>query len=196
MLSEKKCPHYEKLAPITKAIDEADVIILESPVYVYHVTGSMKAFLDHYGGRWLVHRPEEAMFTKQAVCISTAAGAGTKSTNKDMADSTFFWGVGKTYRYGIAIHSTSWNTVPQEKKEKIDLLGITISKCNPYSLEYIAAYCRFNDKYDIPLGYAYNGMNTDDGHYLRQTLDTISDNKADASYWQQKGWTKKVCPWK
>lgn len=120
MQSEKKCPHYEKLAPITKAIDEADVIILESPVYVYHVTGSMKAFLDHYGWRWLVHRPEEAMFTKQAVCISTAAGAGTKSTNKDMADSTFFWGVGKTYRYGIAIHSTSWNTVPQEKKEKID----------------------------------------------------------------------------
>ena len=67
MQSEKKCPHYEKLAPITKAIDEADVIILESPVYVYHVTGSMKAFLDHYGWRWLVHRPEEAMFTKQAV---------------------------------------------------------------------------------------------------------------------------------
>ena len=62
------------------------------------------------------------------------------------------------------------------KKEKIDLLGITISKCNPYSLEYIDAYCRFNDKYDIPLGYAYNGMNTDDGHYLRQTLDTIIDN--------------------
>lgn len=53
------------------------------------------------------------------------------------------------------------------------MLGITISKCNPYSLEYIDAYCRFNDKYDIPLGYAYNGMNTDDGHYLRQTLDTI-----------------------
>lgn len=63
-----------------------------------------------------------------------------------------------------------------EKKGKIDLLGITISKCNPYSLEYIDAYCRFNDKYDIPLGYAYNGMNTDDGHYLRQTLDTIIDN--------------------
>ena len=63
-----------------------------------------------------------------------------------------------------------------EKKGKIDLLGITISKCNPYSLEYIDAYCRFNDKYDIPLGYAYNGMNTDAGHYLRQTLDTIIDN--------------------
>ena len=41
---------------------------------------------------------------------------------------------------------------------------------------FFVCYCRFNDKYDIPLGYAYNGMNTDDGHYLRQTLDTIIDN--------------------
>ena len=56
MQSEKKCPHYEKLAPITKAIDEADVIILESPVYVYHVTGSMKAFLDHYGAGLYIAR--------------------------------------------------------------------------------------------------------------------------------------------
>ena len=56
---ERKCPHYNKLKPITDAMDEADLIILASPVYVYHVTGSMKAFLDHYGYRWMVHRPEE-----------------------------------------------------------------------------------------------------------------------------------------
>ena len=30
------------------------------------------------------------MFSKQAVCIATAAGAGMRSTIKDMADSTFF----------------------------------------------------------------------------------------------------------
>ena len=30
------------------------------------------------------------MIQKQAVCISTAAGGGMKSTTKDMADSTFF----------------------------------------------------------------------------------------------------------
>ena len=75
MTSETKCPHYERLAPITNAIDNADVLILESPVYVMHATGAMKALLDHYGYRFMVHRPEEKMFTKQAVCISTAAGA-------------------------------------------------------------------------------------------------------------------------
>ena len=37
--SETLCPHYEKLQPITQAIDQADVLILASPVYVYHATG-------------------------------------------------------------------------------------------------------------------------------------------------------------
>ncbi|MBR5952121.1 MAG: NAD(P)H-dependent oxidoreductase, partial [Pseudobutyrivibrio sp.] len=92
MEGEDKCPHYEKLEPITRAIDEADLIVLESPVYVFHATGAMKAFLDHYGYRWMNHRPHEAMFKKQGVCIATAAGAGIKSTIKDMRHSLFFWG--------------------------------------------------------------------------------------------------------
>ena len=116
--SETLCPHYEKLKPITEAIDNADVIILASPVYVYHVTGAMKVFLDHYGYRGLVPRPEESMFSKQAVCISTAAGGGMKSTNKDMADSTFYWGVAKTYKYGVGVREVSWNRVNDKIKNK------------------------------------------------------------------------------
>ena len=92
---EKLCPYYKELKPLTDAIDSADVIILTSPVYVYHCTGSMKAWLDHYGYRWMLHRPNPDMFSKQGVCISTAAGAGTKWTNKDMADSMLFLGNGK-----------------------------------------------------------------------------------------------------
>lgn len=60
-----------------------------------------------------------------------------------------------------------------EKAGKIDLLGITISKSNPYAIEYIDGYCRLNGRNDIPLGYAYSGVNPEDGNYLRQTLDTI-----------------------
>ena len=47
--SEADCPHAGKLAPITAAMDAADVIILASPVYVFHATGAMKVFLDHCG---------------------------------------------------------------------------------------------------------------------------------------------------
>ena len=118
--SETLCPHYEKLQPITQAIDQADVLILASPVYVYHATGAMKALLDHYGYRWMVHRPQEAMFRKQGVCISTAAGAGIKTTNRDMADSLFFWGVPKIYRYGVAVLETSYTRVNAKIKANID----------------------------------------------------------------------------
>lgn len=120
MNSETKCPHHERLSPITAALDEADVIILESPVYVMHVTGAMKALLDHYGYRFMVHRPEEKMFSKQAVCISTAAGAGMKSTNNDMAVSLLHWGLGKIYKFGAAVNETSWERVKDEKKQAYD----------------------------------------------------------------------------
>lgn len=62
-----------------------------------------------------------------------------------------------------------------EKADKIELLGITISKSNTYAIEYIDGYCRLNGRNDIPLGYAYNGANPEDGNYLRQTIDTIID---------------------
>lgn len=177
--SETKCPHYEKLLPLTKAIDNADLIILASPVYVYHSTGAMKAFLDHYGWRWMVHRPEEKMFFKQAVCISTAAGAGMKSTIKDMADSTFFWGIAKTYKYGLAVREVSWENVSSTRKKKIekdiDALARKISskenKLSPsFKTKFFFAIMRQMQK---------NGF-----------------NEADKRYWEAKGWIENKRPWK
>ena len=45
----EKCPHYEVQQKILHVMDEADLIILASPVYVYHVSAPMKNFLDHQG---------------------------------------------------------------------------------------------------------------------------------------------------
>ena len=112
--NETLCPHYSKLKPITELIDATDVLILTSPVYVYHCTGQMKALLDHYGWRWMIHRPDGRMFSKQAVVVATAAGAGVKSTMKDMADSCFFWGIPKTYRLGRPVAAVDWQSVKPE----------------------------------------------------------------------------------
>lgn len=177
--SEKLCPHYNKLGPLTKAIDNADVIILASPVYVYHVTGAMKAFLDHYGYRWMVHRPMDKMFSKQAVCISTAAGAGIKSTNKDMADSMFFWGIGKTYKYGVAVRAVSWDGVPDKIKKRVDkktsVLAAKIRKRHGYIKPAFKTRIFFN---------------------IMRIVQKNGFNKADADYWREKGWTGKRRPWK
>lgn len=176
---EKKCPHFEKLSPITDAMDEADVIILASPVYVYHATGAMKAFLDHYGYRWMVHRPDERMFKKQGVCISTAAGAGMKSTNKDMADSLFFWGVGKIHKYGIGVAALDWKNVPDKKKAKIEKSTSSIAK-----------------KILSRNGKVKSGIKTKGFFYIMRMLQKSGWNEADVNYWKEKGWDKKSRPWK
>ena len=176
---EKLCPHYEKLKPVTEAMDMADVIILASPVYVYHATGAMKAFLDHYGYRWMVHRPEEKMFHKQAVCISTAAGAGMRSTNKDMADSTFFWGIAKTYKYGVAVFETSWSRVSAKVKRQIGKKTTALARKIKHNQGRVKPSIRTRVFFGVIRLMQKNGF-----------------NEADAKYWKAKGWTGKKRPWK
>lgn len=177
--SETLCPHYESLKPLTKALDEADVIILASPVYVYHATGSMKAFLDHYGYRWMVHRPEGKMFKKQGVCISTAAGAGMKSTNKDMADSLFFWGVAKTYKFGIPVMAISWNGVKDKTKNSIDKKTTKLA-----------------DRIKRNQGRVKPSLKTRVFFSVMRLAQKSGWNEVDSLYWKEKGWTGKLRPWK
>lgn len=177
--TETKCPHYKKLSAITGAMDEADVIILASPVYVYHATGAMKAFLDHYGYRWMVHRPEEKMFKKQGVCVSTAAGQGMKSTNKDMADSLFFWGVPKIYKYGMAVAAVDWNGVSEKKRRKIEKATDSIAR-------------KIRKKH----GRVRAGVKTRGFFHIMRMLQKRGWNEADVKYWQKKGWNKKNRPWR
>lgn len=177
--SETSCPHYEDLKPITEALNEADVIILASPVYVYHATGAMKALLDHYGYRWMVHRPEAKMFGKQAVCVSTAAGAGMKSTNKDMADSTFFWGCARTYQLGVGVQATSWDGVSAKIKAKVERKIAAIAN------QIMKRNGKVKPSVKTKLFFAVMRMMQKSGW-----------NQADQAYWQEKGWLGKERPWK
>jgi len=177
--AENKCPHYNKLAPITEAMEAADVIILASPVYVFHVTGAMKAFLDHYGYRWMVHRPEESMFRKQGVCICTAAGAGMKSTLKDMADSLLFWGIARIYKYGKAVAAVNWDGISPKKKNAIDK-EITV----------LAEKIIHRSKNLSP------GLKTRGLFFAMHLMQRKGFNQKDVEYWEQKGWTRNKRPWK
>ncbi len=178
--SEQLCPHYQRLEKLTNAIDEADVLVFTSPVYVYHVTGAMKSFLDHYGYRWMVHRPEKKMFSKQAVCISTAAGAGTKSTNKDIADSLFFWGVPKVYKYGVNVRAMSYSRISDKTKAEIDKKTTDIA-----------------NKIKAKNGRVKVGLKTKGFFEIMRMIQHKSGwNEADTDYWHNKGWDGKKRPWK
>ena len=179
MKDEKLCPHHEKRDIITKELIEADVIVLESPVYVYHVTGAMKAFLDHYGYMWMPHRPHPSMFKKQAVVISTAAGAGMKSTNKDMADSLFFLGVAKTYKLGFAVRATSFKGVSDKIKAKIEKKTTKVAKLIK----------KRNGKVKV-------GFKTKAFFSIMRMIEKNGFNPVDVAYWKENGWLDKNRPWK
>jgi len=176
---EELCPHHNKLKEIKAALIESDLIILESPVYVYHASGQMKALLDHFGYMWMAHRPEESMFKKQAVVISTAAGAGMKSCMKDMADSLFYWGVPKIYKYGVAVRATSYEEINDKIKKKIDK-----------KTSKIASSIKKKD------GKIKPGFKTKGFFFIMHLLQKNGWNPKDVEYWKEKGWTEKNRPWK
>lgn len=61
-----KCPISDDLAAIFKKVEEADAIILGSPIYLGRVTGEMASFLDRLLFQYLVYsNPPESLFPKK-----------------------------------------------------------------------------------------------------------------------------------
>ena len=54
------CPHFAKLQPLLDALLAADIILPDSPVYVYHATGQIMAFwtISAPGGRCTARAPK------------------------------------------------------------------------------------------------------------------------------------------
>ncbi|MCX7614640.1 MAG: NAD(P)H-dependent oxidoreductase [Clostridiales bacterium] len=175
----KKCPDYGYLEPIVKSMIEADLLIFTAPVYVYHVPGQLKAFLDHFGYQWMAHQPRKEMFSKQALLISTAAGAGTRSTLKDLTDSLTFWGISRIYTFGRNVHGSDWDTVDNKKKLKfqneIDKLSVKIKAQS------------INVKPSLKIKALFYAM--------RFMHKKFKFNPADVRHWEAQGWLEKERPW-
>lgn len=166
-----------QLTPILQAIDAADVIILASPVYVYHVTGAMKSFLDHFGCRWLIHRPNGAMTRKTAVLLTTAAGSGIKQTLRDLKDSMNWWGVGTVYTYGSRVQALR----PQQVTPKIKA---ALQKDMAHLAHRIVSAQKTKPRIGVRARY-----------WLGRRLGGGLLPK-DHAYWQAQGWMSGQLPWK
>ena len=174
-----KCPDYEYLDPIVGAMRDADLLIFTAPVYVYHVPGQLKAFLDHFGYRWMPHQPMKEMFCKQALLISTAAGAGTKSTLKDLKDSMTFWGVARIHSYGKNTNAADWDTVNEKKKLQFQK-----------DIEIISAKIKAKSR-NVKPSLKVKGL----FYAMRFMQKKFHFNPADVQYWQAQGWLEKTRPW-
>jgi hypothetical protein len=115
----------------------------------------------------------------QAVCISTAAGAGMKSTNKDMADSAFFWGCARIYKLGFAVRATDWDSVSPKNRAAVEKKAASIAKA-------IQKRC----------GSVKPSLKTKAFFHIMRMLQKDGWNEADKVYWNEKGWTSGKKPWK
>ena len=117
---ETACPFWEQKEPFINAMERADVFILTTPTYCLAPSGPMKSFLDLCCDLCMIHRPKPWMFRKRAVILSSSAGSSCRKTLRTVKDSLELWGVPWIRKYGIAVRATSWETVPPDKKAKIE----------------------------------------------------------------------------
>lgn len=97
------CPQAAKTGPIWDAMMAADVLVFAYPVYVMRAPAPVKSLLDHLGVRWVVHRPEPAMFSKTAVIITNSIGAPNGAAQRDVKTSLNWMGVSRVYTFGMGM---------------------------------------------------------------------------------------------
>lgn len=175
MKGEETCPHASSVAPIVKAMLDADLIILTSPVYAMDVSGTLKALLDHLCFMWMSHRPNPRMFNKVGVAITTTAGAGLSHTVKTMKNSFTFWGVKKVYTMKNVVAASKWEDVRDETKEKIHKEAESMARKIVKSVGHI-------DRVRSPL------FRTFFLRMMRGMMKKNTWNATDRRHWEQQGW--------
>ena len=168
-----------------KAMLEADLLVFTSPVYVYHATGALKNMLDHFGYRWMPHRPAKEMFGKRAVIITQCLGGGDSSTAKDIKDSLNWWGVSNVTTLKFKLMSEiRWDRIPEKKRAAITsklegaahrLAAVDYSKRAHTSIVEKAKF------YMVRM--------------LQTGLGKENPEYRDFNYWKDNGWLGKERPW-
>ena len=183
---EKTCKDAEYTEKIDKSLLEADLIVMTSPTYVFHATGAMKAFLDHFAYRWIPHRPAPEMFRKRAVIITQCLGSGAKSAAKDIKHSLSWWGISKIGIFTDALMSDIvWEKLSRKKQaeltgkiQKLSRKFAHIEYTKPAHTNLITKFkvffCRMMQK----------SIHKSDPEYL------------DGKYWAEQGWLGKNRPWR
>lgn len=112
---EQFCPHAEKMKPIWEAMLESDLLVFAYPVYALRAPASVKSLLDHLCVHWMVHRPEERMFSKTAVILTNSVGAPNGSAQKDVRTSLSWMGVSAVYTCGAGMMGdVIWDKISDE----------------------------------------------------------------------------------
>ena len=174
------CPYFAQKQNIMESVLDSDLVILTSPTYCMMPSAPLKAFIDLTFTYWMVHRPDERMFNKKAVVISTAAGSGAGKVTKDIANVLFFWGIPKIRRLGFALQAENWESVAQKKKDKIQKVIAKLA-------------VDFSGNKKIRVGFKTRFMFNIMRMMQKNGMGSSPEEK---EYWQAKGWLGNGRPWK
>lgn len=183
---EHTCKDAEYTQKIVASLLESDLIVMTSPAYVMHATGSMKALLDHFAYLWMPHRPAPEMFAKRAVIITQCLGAGAKSTAKDIKHSLSWWGISKiTVFTENLMENIIWEKLSEKKRseltKKMNRLSEKLSGIN----------------YEKPL--RVNAIIRTKFLFCRMMQKSLHKNdleSLDGKHWAEQGWLGKTRPWR
>lgn len=183
---ENTCQDADQVSVIEKSLLEADLIVMTSPAYVMHTTGAMKALLDHFGYRWMPHRPAPEMFSKRAVIITQCLGAGAKSTAKDIQHSLSWWGISQIdVMTGALMGDIVWERLPEKRREKLTRKVKKLS--SRYSRIDYAKPAR--TKWMTKIKFLFCRM-------MQKSLHQADPTYTDGAYWAAQGWLDAGRPWK
>jgi multimeric flavodoxin WrbA len=175
--SEDTCPDHAAIDPIRQSIHESDGIVMASPVHCLDVSAGMKNLIDHMAYMWMPHRPNEALFEKIGLVVSSAAGSGTKRANQTMRKALVFMGFKRVHQLGFAVQASSFEDIKPSSRKKIERKTKTqaMSFHKHLNRRYKMSHTLFHRMLRKVMGWMIKGY--DHGNIDRQ-------------YWVQKGWIK------
>ena len=182
------CPHLKATLPIWQAMEEACLVVFITPTYVFSIPGQLKALLDHFGSRWIVHQPSPKMLWKQALIINQAVGAGFRSTLIPLKHSLRFWGIKRIYHIKARLGMTDYDLVDQKAKTKLNRqIERTIRKI--MSKQQDVSPGLFAKLLYRAMAFGHQGI-----HKMLQKKNQPATS--DYLFWQQEGWLDGHFPWK
>lgn len=183
---ESCCKDFAYVNAVEQSLINADLIVMTSPAYVMHATGAMKTLLDHFGYRWMPHRPLPEMFGKRAVIITQCLGAGAKSTAQDIKHSLSWWGISQIGVFsGALMNDIVWEKISEKRRRKL------AKRINRLSRKFVKinyakpAHTKLATK--IKFGLC---------RLIQKQVRKSGNAGLDYEYWYKSGWLGRNRPWK
>jgi multimeric flavodoxin WrbA len=166
---EGKCPLQDNLLAIFDKIEDADGLILASPVYVNDVSGIMKNWIDRMA--FVCHRP--AFAGKRAFILTTVGLGPTKHAERTLYHALTTWGFTVAGQVGFKM-GARMSTGQVNRNFKVRIRKVA------------AQYYRTLQKPAVPSFSSLLTFRIQQGYWREESVDDSIDGR----YWRSQGWTQ------